>query len=41
MALVQLEEVETAINALVDMHNFRLADNAHLRVSFAKKGMKV
>ncbi|KAH7720861.1 polypyrimidine tract-binding protein 1 [Aphelenchoides avenae] len=41
MALMQLEDVETAINALIEMHNFKLADNAHLRVSFSKKGLKV
>ncbi|KAI1728194.1 RNA recognition motif domain-containing protein [Ditylenchus destructor] len=41
MALAQLEDVETSINALVEMHNYKLADNAHLRVSFSKKGLKV
>lgn len=41
MALVQVEDVSTAINALVEMHNFRLAENAHLRVSFSKKGLKI
>ncbi|KAK0394175.1 hypothetical protein QR680_000603 [Steinernema hermaphroditum] len=39
MALVQLEDVETAINALIEMHNFKLAENAHLRVSFSKSGI--
>jgi len=37
MALAQLDEVEGAIGALVEMHNFKLAENAHLRVSFSKK----
>jgi polypyrimidine tract-binding protein 1 len=41
MALAQLEDVESSINALVEMHNYKLADNAHLRVSFSKKGLKV
>jgi polypyrimidine tract-binding protein 1 len=41
MALLNLDDVETAINALIEMHNFKLADNAHLRVSFSKKGIKV
>lgn len=41
MALVQLESVEIAINALVELHNYKLAENAHLRVSFSKKGIKV
>ena len=40
MALLQLDDVETAIDALVAMHNFKLAENAHLRVSFSKKGLK-
>lgn len=39
MALVQLEDVETAVSFLVAMHNYKLAENAHLRVSFSKKGM--
>jgi hypothetical protein len=40
MALAQFETVETAIDALVAMHNHKLAENAHLRVSFSKKGLK-
>ncbi|KAK6732291.1 hypothetical protein RB195_016589 [Necator americanus] len=39
MALCQLEDVETAINALIAMHNHKLAENAHLRVSFSKSGI--
>ncbi|KAL3995260.1 hnRNP-L/PTB/hephaestus splicing factor family protein [Acanthocheilonema viteae] len=39
MALLQLNDVETAINALIEMHNFKLAENAHLRVSFSKSGI--
>lgn len=41
MALVQLDDVDKAINALTEMHNYKLADNAHLRVSFSKKGLSV
>ncbi|VDN05245.1 unnamed protein product [Thelazia callipaeda] len=39
MALLQLNDVETAINALIEMHNLKLAENAHLRVSFSKSGI--
>uniref|UniRef100_A0A914S1W0 RRM domain-containing protein n=1 Tax=Parascaris equorum TaxID=6256 RepID=A0A914S1W0_PAREQ len=39
MALLQLNDIETAIEALIEMHNFKLAENAHLRVSFSKSGI--
>uniref|UniRef100_A0A914H8N2 RRM domain-containing protein n=1 Tax=Globodera rostochiensis TaxID=31243 RepID=A0A914H8N2_GLORO len=39
MALLLLEDVESAINFLVTMHNYKLAESAHLRVSFSKKGI--
>ncbi len=39
MALIQLNSVEEAIHALIGMHNFKLAENAHLRVSFSKSGI--
>ncbi|UMM17840.1 hypothetical protein L5515_014195 [Caenorhabditis briggsae] len=39
MALCQLEDIETAIDALIKMHNHKLAENAHLRVSFSKSGI--
>ncbi|KAF7631086.1 RRM domain-containing protein [Meloidogyne graminicola] len=39
MALVQLEDIENAVSFLIAMHNHKLAENAHLRVSFSKKGM--
>ncbi|PIC45841.1 hypothetical protein B9Z55_005728 [Caenorhabditis nigoni] len=39
MALCQLEDIETAIDALIKMHNQKLAENAHLRVSFSKSGI--
>uniref|UniRef100_A0AC35FXF4 RRM domain-containing protein n=1 Tax=Panagrolaimus sp. PS1159 TaxID=55785 RepID=A0AC35FXF4_9BILA len=41
MALVQLPDAEQAINALIELHNYKLADNAHLRVSFSKKGITI
>uniref|UniRef100_A0A914PWG3 RRM domain-containing protein n=1 Tax=Panagrolaimus davidi TaxID=227884 RepID=A0A914PWG3_9BILA len=41
MALVQLADAEQAINALIELHNYKLADNAHLRVSFSKKGITI
>jgi hypothetical protein len=34
-----LRDVETAIEAMIVMHNFKLAENAHLRVSFSKSGI--
>ncbi|CAJ0563908.1 unnamed protein product, partial [Mesorhabditis spiculigera] len=39
MALLQLDDVEQAIDALIVMHNYKLAENAHLRVSFSKSGI--
>lgn len=39
MALLQLESVDVALEALIVMHNFKLAENAHLRVSFSKSGI--
>uniref|UniRef100_A0A914VKZ1 RRM domain-containing protein n=1 Tax=Plectus sambesii TaxID=2011161 RepID=A0A914VKZ1_9BILA len=39
MALIQLKDVETAIEGMILMHNFKLAENAHLRVSFSKSGI--
>lgn len=39
MALCQMEDIETAIDALIKMHNHKLAENAHLRVSFSKSGI--
>ncbi|CAI4230876.1 unnamed protein product [Auanema sp. JU1783] len=39
MALMQLDDVETAIEGLIHMHNHKLAENAHLRVSFSKSGI--
>ena len=34
-----MEDIETAIDALIKMHNHKLAENAHLRVSFSKSGI--
>ncbi|XP_069795168.1 polypyrimidine tract-binding protein 2b isoform X2 [Narcine bancroftii] len=36
MALLQLCSVEEAIQALIDLHNYDLGENHHLRVSFSK-----
>ncbi|XP_071953782.1 polypyrimidine tract-binding protein 3-like isoform X2 [Antedon mediterranea] len=36
MALIQLNNLEESVEALVAMHNYPLGDNQHLRVSFSK-----
>uniref|UniRef100_A0A8B9R972 Polypyrimidine tract-binding protein 2 n=1 Tax=Astyanax mexicanus TaxID=7994 RepID=A0A8B9R972_ASTMX len=36
MALIQLSTVEEAIQCLIDLHNYNMGDNHHLRVSFSK-----
>ena len=36
MALIQLETVEEAVTCLVMMHNYKLTETYHLRVSFSK-----
>jgi polypyrimidine tract-binding protein 1 len=36
MALIQMDSVEEAIIALIGTHNYQLADNMHLRVTFSK-----
>ncbi|XP_048833273.1 polypyrimidine tract-binding protein 2 isoform X2 [Brienomyrus brachyistius] len=36
MALLQMSTVEEAIQALIDLHNYNMGDNHHLRVSFSK-----
>lgn len=36
MALIQMTTVEEAVEALVGLHNFKLSDSNHLRVSFSK-----
>ncbi|XP_072215646.1 polypyrimidine tract-binding protein 3 isoform X2 [Excalfactoria chinensis] len=36
MALIQLGSVEEAVHALIDLHNYDLGDNHHLRVSFTR-----
>ncbi|KAL3315000.1 Polypyrimidine tract-binding protein 2 [Cichlidogyrus casuarinus] len=38
MALIQLDSLETAVEALIDLHNTQLSENAHLRISFSKSG---
>ncbi|GAB0205921.1 polypyrimidine tract-binding protein 3 isoform X2 [Grus americana] len=36
MALIQLSSVEEAVHALIELHNYDLGENHHLRVSFSK-----
>ncbi|CAH8513538.1 unnamed protein product [Schistosoma mattheei] len=36
MALIQLENVDMAIQALIELHNCQLTENSHLRISFSK-----
>ncbi|XP_053550033.1 polypyrimidine tract-binding protein 2 [Bombina bombina] len=36
MALLQMSTVEEAIQALIDLHNYNIGENHHLRVSFSK-----
>ncbi|UJR13752.1 hypothetical protein I4U23_000762 [Adineta vaga] len=36
MALIEMDTIEQAIAALINTHNYRLADSMHLRVSFSK-----
>ncbi|XP_064624883.1 polypyrimidine tract-binding protein 2-like isoform X38 [Lineus longissimus] len=36
MALIQMGDVEQAVHALIAMHNYKLSDSNHLRVSFSK-----
>ncbi|CAG5895729.1 polypyrimidine tract-binding protein 2-like isoform 2-T2 [Menidia menidia] len=36
MALIQMSTVEEAIQALIDLHNYNMGNNQHLRVSFSK-----
>uniref|UniRef100_A0A5K3EUY2 RRM domain-containing protein n=1 Tax=Mesocestoides corti TaxID=53468 RepID=A0A5K3EUY2_MESCO len=39
MALVQLETVESAMEALIALHNTQLSENSHLRISFSKSAI--
>lgn len=41
MALIQLESIEASVIALIKMHNYQMADKAHLRVSFSKSNIKI
>uniref|UniRef100_A0A3B5LEJ3 RRM domain-containing protein n=1 Tax=Xiphophorus couchianus TaxID=32473 RepID=A0A3B5LEJ3_9TELE len=36
MALIQMSSVEEAIQALIDLHNYDMGGNHHLKVSFSK-----
>ncbi|KAF5402433.1 Regulator of differentiation 1 [Paragonimus heterotremus] len=39
MALVQLDSIDTAIQALIELHNSQLTENSHLRISFSKSAI--
>jgi len=39
MALIQLENIEESITCLIRVHNHKLSESSHLRVSFAKNEM--
>lgn len=41
MALIGLESTEEAVLALIKMHNYQLAEAAHLRVSFSKSNIQM
>ena len=41
MALIGMESVDEAVIALIKMHNYQLADAAHLRVSFSKSNIQM
>lgn len=36
MSLIQMSSVEEAIQALMDLHNYDMGGNHHLKVSFSK-----
>lgn len=36
MALIQLGSVEEAVHALIELHDYDLGENHHLRVSFSR-----
>lgn len=36
MALIQMSSVEEGIQALMDLHNYDMGGNHHLKVSFSK-----
>jgi len=39
MALIQLQSIDDAIQALIAMHNYQLSESSHLRVSFSKSSI--
>jgi polypyrimidine tract-binding protein 2 len=39
MALINFASLDDAVMALIRLHNFQLADSAHLRVSFSKSSI--
>ncbi|XP_046852492.1 polypyrimidine tract-binding protein 1-like [Xenia sp. Carnegie-2017] len=40
MALVEMASVEEAVQALVDLHDYPIGNDSHLRVSFSKKTLR-
>ncbi|KAL0156452.1 hypothetical protein M9458_047698, partial [Cirrhinus mrigala] len=36
MALIQMTTIEEAIQCLIDLHNYNMGNNHHLKVSFSK-----
>ncbi|VVC39894.1 Hypothetical protein CINCED_3A004085 [Cinara cedri] len=40
MALIQMDSQEEAVAALIKMHNYRLSEQNHLRVSFSKSNIQ-
>ncbi|VEL09412.1 unnamed protein product [Protopolystoma xenopodis] len=36
MAFIQLESIDVAIQALIELHNTQLSENSHLRISFSR-----
>ncbi|XP_028404490.1 polypyrimidine tract-binding protein 1-like isoform X2 [Dendronephthya gigantea] len=40
MALVEMGSVEEAVQALVDLHDYPIGDDSHLRISFSKKTIR-
>ncbi|RWS28025.1 polypyrimidine tract binding protein-like protein [Leptotrombidium deliense] len=39
MALIQLNSIEDAVQALIKLHNYQLSESNHLRVSFSKSSI--
>ncbi|KAH9526194.1 Polypyrimidine tract-binding protein 2, variant 2 [Dermatophagoides farinae] len=41
MALIQFDSIEDAVLSLIKMHNFKVAEHSHLRVSFSKSPIPI